>query len=376
MAQILDLGKIRFNWAGTYDPATEYEYNDLVKYGPNLYAYVATNAAAGVVPTNTASWVTVTEGIDFKGTYSASTLYYVNDVVTDGTSTFIVTQQHTSSPTPTTASNSNLTLIALGQEGLPNLTGNIYKLLSNNGSQANWTDTARLTKTYVGTSQGTAASDFETSAALTDVAGVFAKSTINFGQLVMTNPSNGENASADIIVYTADGDNDSGWIDLGITSNNFDSANYGITGPHDGYIFMSAPRGTKKDISAARVISTTATLTTTTAHGYTVGNIVKIEGVADGGGTGLVDQLVTITAVSSTTFSFTTNVTPFSEVNLSPFATTYKPKGNGNIVFATDKTGLENAIVFAAGGFVSGTSQMTIYPENKVDISITTPSTD
>ena len=40
MAQILDLGKLRFNWAGDYSPSTEYEYNDVVKYGANLYAYV------------------------------------------------------------------------------------------------------------------------------------------------------------------------------------------------------------------------------------------------------------------------------------------------------------------------------------------------
>jgi hypothetical protein len=62
-------------------------------------------------------------------------------------------------------------------------------------------------------------------------------------------------------------------------------------------------------------------------------------------------------------------------VSLSPFGGVYKPYGAGNMVFATDKTGLENAIVFAAGGFVSGTSQMTIYPEDKVDISIATAST-
>ena len=371
MAQILDLGKIRFNWAGTYNSGTEYEYNDLVKYGPNLYAYTATNAATGIVPTNTANWVTVVEGINYRGTYSPNTLYYKNDIVFDGTSTYIVIVQHTSDGGASTGSNANLTLIALGQEGLPSFTNNIYKLLTNNGSEAAWTDTASLTKTYVGTSQGSAASDFETNASLSDVAGVFAKSTTSFGQLAMVNPSNGGSASADVIVYTADGTNDSGWIDIGITSNNFSAETFGITGPHDGYIFMSAPRLQEFDVSKIRVISTTATATTTVAHGFAVGNIVKLEGI----GNTISDGLVTLTAVSSTTFSWATTVTPFSEVDCSPFGSVYKPKGSGNLVFATDRTGLDNNIVFAAGGFDSGTSQMTIHPNDRVDITISTPST-
>ena len=104
MAQILDLGKIRFSWNGTYSNTTEYEYNDLVKYGPNLYAYISNTAATGVVPTNTTNWALVSEGLNWRGTYSASTLYYKNDVVTDGTSTFIVTSQHTSTNSPSTVS--------------------------------------------------------------------------------------------------------------------------------------------------------------------------------------------------------------------------------------------------------------------------------
>ena len=95
MAQIIDLGKIRFNWAGTYSGSTEYSYNDLVKYGPNLYAFTATTAATGVLPTNTGSWALVTEGIDYRGTYTNGTLYYVNDIVIDGTNTYITLTQHT-----------------------------------------------------------------------------------------------------------------------------------------------------------------------------------------------------------------------------------------------------------------------------------------
>ena len=49
--------------------------------------------------------------------------------------------------------------------------------------------------------------------------------------------------------------------------------------------------------------------------------------------------------------------------------------GNGNLVFATDSTGLQNRIIFAAGGLASNNTQMTIIPNQKVAIAINTPST-
>ena len=377
MAQILDLGKIRFNWAGTYDAGTTYTYNDLVKYGPNLYAYIATNAAAGVVPTNTANWVVVTEGIRYRGTYTNNTLYYKNDIVYDGTSTWIVVTSHTSvSSGATTSSNANVEIIALGQPGLPTQTSNTNKVLSTNGSTPFWTGTLLMSKSYFGGSQGVVAQTFETNAALSDTLTVAAMTSANFVQHAIANVANGANASTDFIAYTADGTNESGWVDMGITSNNFSAATYGITGPHDGYIFMSAPRVSAKDIISAKVIGSVATLTTSAAHGYSVGNVVKIESVADGGGTGLTNGLKTITVVPTTTsFSYATTVTPFAQVNLSPFGTVYKPVGAGNLVFATDLTGLSNSIIFAAGGFDSGTTQMSIIPNTAVHIEITGDST-
>lgn len=373
MAQILDLGKIRFNWAGTYSSGTTYEYNDLVKYGPNLYAFTATAAASGIVPTDTGHWVVVTEGVDYRGNYANDTHYYKNDLVFDGTSTWIVVTEHTSNGAATTSSNANVELVALGQPGLPSYTNHTSQLLSNNGSTSLWTDEVTLSMGYWGTSQGLAASTFETNAGLTDAVNVFAKTTANFAQLALVNPSNGASASADVIAYTADGTNDSGWIDMGITSNNFSAANFGITGPHDGYLFMSAPRLNEKQISKVSVVGTVAKVTTTVAHGFSVGNVVKVESI----GNNVADQLATITAVTSTTFSWSVSgqgITPFSETDVSPFGATYKPKGNGNLVFATDRTGLSNSIVFAAGGYDSGTSQMTIFPNNVVDISIATES--
>lgn len=78
----------------------------------------------------------------------------------------------------------------------------------------------------------------------TDAAAVFRRDASSFAQIALQNANDSTTASTDIIVYADNGTNDSGWMDMGITSSTFNDATYGITGPNDGYIFMSAPEGT------------------------------------------------------------------------------------------------------------------------------------
>jgi len=47
-----------------------------------------------------------------------------------------------------------------------------------------------------------------------------------------------------LIVYADNGDNESGWMDMGITSSTFGSVNWTVTGNNDGYLFCNAPVGT------------------------------------------------------------------------------------------------------------------------------------
>jgi hypothetical protein len=49
--------------------------------------------------------------------------------------------------------------------------------------------------------------------------------------------------------------------------------------------------------------------------------------------------------------------------------------GKGNLVIATDETGTENKIIFAAGGLSSNNEQMSITPDENVHIEIATEST-
>jgi hypothetical protein len=67
----------------------------------------------------------------------------------------------------------------------------------------------------------------------------------SFGQVAMQNFNGGANSSADIIAYpnNTQVDDNTGFIDMGITGNGFNQAAYSVTGPNDGYIFQSARSG-------------------------------------------------------------------------------------------------------------------------------------
>lgn len=370
MAQILDLGKIRFNWAGTYSASVQYEYNDLVKFGPNLYAFTSPAAQTGIDPTNTGTWTSVVEGIEWRSAYAVDTLYYKNDIVTDLVSTYICTEQHTATAADIN-NNTKFTLLALGQDSLPSQLNQVNKVLSSDGTDPFWTGTTYLTKGYWGSGQGQTASAIETSKELSNAITVFAGTSSEFLQFAFSNTSNAANASTDFIGYNDTGNNNSGFIDLGITSSGFADPTFTITGPNDGYLFMSGPRDVQHEVLLKKVLAGVATLTTSGAHNWVVGNVIRVEGVSQD-----LDGQHTITAVpAANQFSFSAaGIAPFVETDVDPVGTSYRPVGDGNLVIATDASGLTNAIVFAAGGYYSNNTQMAIYPDDKVHIEIDTES--
>jgi hypothetical protein len=143
---------------------------------------------------------------------------------------------------------------------------------------------------------GASAPAFETNAGLTNatIIATASPSTSDFAQIAFKNTNAGASSSTDFIAYASNGNDNTGWIDMGITSQNFSDPSFTITGPNDGYIFMSAPENTT---------------------------------------------------------------------------------GKGNLVIATDETGTENKIIFAAGGLGSNNEQMSITPDVNVHIEIPTAST-
>lgn len=89
MSQIIDLGKLRFSFAGDYNSATTYEFNDIVKYGGNVYVYTYALKASGHLPTDTTYWALMVEGIKFKGVYDNAYSYKVGDAVAHGGKVYI-----------------------------------------------------------------------------------------------------------------------------------------------------------------------------------------------------------------------------------------------------------------------------------------------
>ena len=68
-------------------------------------------------------------------------------------------------------------------------------------------------------------------------------SSTGYIQTYIYNTANGTSSSADLVAYPNNGTDSAGWIDMGITSNNFTDATFNVTGRNEGYVFMSAPNG-------------------------------------------------------------------------------------------------------------------------------------
>lgn len=94
MTTVLDLGKLRFYWAGNYDPLTEYELNDVVRYGGNVYVYINVVKTIGNEPTDINYWALMVEGINFVGAWTALTQYYIGDAVAYGSTVYVALQDN------------------------------------------------------------------------------------------------------------------------------------------------------------------------------------------------------------------------------------------------------------------------------------------
>ena len=420
MTQIIDLGKLRFHWADSYSTSTEYELNDVVKYGGNAYVYTNAVATTNNLPTNTTYWKTMVEGINFLGVYSTSTAYKPGDAVTHGGNLYLA-ENATTNNTPPNATYWSLLASGIQYNGaydngvnyqkddvvsyggsayirlqdgagnLPTVTahwaklvdgtypdqaGNNNKILKTDGTSVSWTNAPTLDDVTItddlvvgGTTYaGNNADDFDVAAALTGSVAVFDMNSSPYGQISIHNSST--TSSSDVIAYAANGVDGSGWIDMGITSQDFAQEEFGITGPNDGYIFMEAPEVFTEAVTNKALTSNVATLTVG-ANDFRVGMPVVVTGVdATFNGT------YTITAVTATTFSYAKTATNVSSTAVSPSGTAVAGKtGAGNLVLATGGNGTDNKIVFAAGGLTSGNEQMSITPDENVHIEIDTPST-
>jgi hypothetical protein len=356
MTQIVDLGKLRFYWADSWNSATEYELNDVVKYGGNAYVYTNAVATTGNLPTNTTYWKTMVEGINFLGVYSSGTAYKPGDSVTHGANLYLCENPSTGNTPPNAtywsklasgiqyegafnsstqyqkddivsfggsvyialqdtagsnapSSSANTAYWAKLVDGTyPDQASNANKILKTDGTSVSWTDaisiasgtvSADLTvgdQAFVGPGAATFAGAGD--ADLTNPALVVrfdnGETEDSFAQIAFQNDD--PTSSTDIIAYMDNGTDSEGWVGMGIAGSQFNDATYGITAPGDGYIFANTKSGNGR---------------------------------------------------------------------------------NGNLVIATGDAGDQNKLVFAAGGFASGDTQMSITPESTgvdANVHIETPT--
>ena len=298
----IDLGRLRFYHQGVYSGATTYEINDVVSYGAKSYVYINTTNASGNLPTNETYWSLLSDGQDYKGNWATSTAYKLDDIVVRGGSTYICLIAHTSGTFATDLSASkwqsftrglrnrgfwatttaylvddivtngisyfvaNLdhtsgsggfiaeaaerwTEVVSGTDSLPSQAGNTNYLLSTNGNAAVWTTSLQITSAQISNSLivtnddgvyvGTNAQTFSNS--LTNPVAAFQSNVTDYSQIAFRNLGTNANSSTDFIAYADEGDDDTGWIDMGITSSNFNDPGFTVTGPHDGYLFVEAP---------------------------------------------------------------------------------------------------------------------------------------
>jgi hypothetical protein len=94
---------------------------------------------------------------------------------------------------------------------------------------------------------GALSEGFATTASLTNPTLVVTTTATDYAQIAFSNRSSNLNASTDLILYSNNGTDLSGYIDMGITSSNFADPDFTITGKGDGYIFMVGAEASSED---------------------------------------------------------------------------------------------------------------------------------
>jgi hypothetical protein len=358
-----------FQWEGVWSSLTNYQAGDVVNYGGLVY--VATADSLNSAPTDPLYWAVLIEGIAWKGSYNALATYNKNDIVSYGGSSWIA-KQNTTGNSPTVGANWD----TLAAGTFPDYAAAAGKFLSNDGTQVLWVSDVTV-DTLTANDQAFIGTDAEVKhddKALTNAVAVFSfdngAEEDGFAQIAFTNSD--RTSSTDIQVIANNGDDSTGWASFGVTGSDFSDLNYGITGPNDAYIFFDAPVTVTKTITNKALTNNVATLTTGTAHGISVGAKAVITGVdATFNGTYYVTAVPT-----TTTFSYAKTATNVTSAAVSPAGSvTFNAGAGGSLVFATGENGTDNKIVFAAGGFATGDTQMEITPGVNVHIEIPTPST-
>jgi hypothetical protein len=308
--QLIDLGNLRFIWKGNWDIEDTYELNDTVRYNNIVWVYTNQIPAADIQITNTTYWSRMVEGSEIPPTE--------------------------------------------GQAG---------KVLKTDGTLTFWSDSF---DTFL---IGEDLTDFITAAELTDVALGIQGSSTSFVQAALVNTGSGVSSSADFIAYASNGTNESGWIDMGITNQSFNDPSFTLTGPGDGYVFMSGAIAGVVAVDQYSVAGSNLNIISDGPHGMISGVIfdlvLPVAPTLEGRYTVVSAPSSTQVVVAVPSEYTSGNVALTSVIN----SQMNKFTGDGNLVLSTDSTGLSNNVIIAAGGLQSGSEQIVITPNDGIDVT-------
>ena len=94
------IGRLKFNWRGVWTSSTAYVIDDIVKFGANTYVcttnHTSTASEGNFYIGDLGNWSLHTEGLSLKGAWATNTFYKVNDIFKYGNTQYRVVISHTS----------------------------------------------------------------------------------------------------------------------------------------------------------------------------------------------------------------------------------------------------------------------------------------
>ena len=92
---VINLGNLKFTWKGEWAQSTEYNKDDIVKYGPSVYVCIDAHTSSTAFVNNAAKFEIMSEGLENKGEWNSFTLYKKGQTVTYGGAVYIALQEST-----------------------------------------------------------------------------------------------------------------------------------------------------------------------------------------------------------------------------------------------------------------------------------------
>lgn len=113
------LGRLKFTFLGAWTTSYSYIKDDIVTYGGIAYACTGNHTSSSFFYNDISNWTKIAPGFNWAGAWQANTQYNLNDIVRYGSDAYIVITQHQSGDTNSWAANSaNFQLFAGGLEFL------------------------------------------------------------------------------------------------------------------------------------------------------------------------------------------------------------------------------------------------------------------